>query len=136
MWHHCDIVLCRLEFRLRRLSGRAAETSGGPSLTPEAGPGRLTTVNASSVVGTSRNSQTSNRRSMLLNASLFGDFRLSTLICWRSIRISASSRPLDRNSPVSAHPSSKRRSIIGHEHHPIRPFAPPVWGFRQDRPIQ
>ncbi len=68
---------------------------------------------------------------MLLNAGLFGDFRLSTLICWRSTRISASSRALDRNSPVSAHPSSKRKSIIVHEHHPIRPSAPPVWGFRQ-----
>jgi len=52
---------------------------------------------------------------MLLNAGLFGDFRLSTLICWRSTRISASSRALDRNSPVSAHPSSKRKSIIVHE---------------------
>jgi hypothetical protein len=68
---------------------------------------------------------------MLLNAGLFGDFRLSTLICWRSTRISASSRALDRNSPVSAHPSSKRKSIIVHEHHPIRPSAPSVWGFRQ-----
>ncbi len=68
---------------------------------------------------------------MLLNARLFGDFGLSTLICWRSTRISASSRALDRNSPVSAHPSSKRKSIIVHEHHPIRPSAPPVWGFRQ-----
>jgi len=80
-------------------------------------------------------SQTSNRRSMLLNAGLFGDFRLSTLICWRSTRISASSRALDRNSPVSAHPSSKRKSIIVHEHHPIRPSAPPVWGFRQGHPL-
>jgi len=78
-------------------------------------PVGLTTVNASSVVGTSRDSQTSNRRSMLLNAGLFGDFGLSTLICWRSTRISASSRALDRNSPVSAHPSSKRKSIIVHE---------------------
>jgi hypothetical protein len=68
---------------------------------------------------------------MLLNTGLFGDFRLSTLICWRSTRMSASSRALDRNSPVSAHPSSKRKSIIVHEHHPIRPSASPVWGFRQ-----
>jgi hypothetical protein len=68
---------------------------------------------------------------MLLNTGLFGDFRLSTLICWRSTRISASSRALDRNSPVSANPSSKRKSIIVHEHHPIRPSASPVWGFRQ-----
>jgi len=60
-------------------------------------------------------SQTSNRRSMLLNAGLFGDFRLSTLICWRSTRSAAASRALDRNSPVSAHPSSKRKSIIVHE---------------------
>jgi hypothetical protein len=29
----CDMVLCRLEFRLRRLSGRGAETSGRPGLT-------------------------------------------------------------------------------------------------------
>jgi hypothetical protein len=32
-WHFCDMVLCRLEFRLRRLSGRGAETSGRPGLT-------------------------------------------------------------------------------------------------------
>lgn|GEM_PF-4624429 len=32
-WHDCDIVLCRWEFRLRPLSGRIAETPGGPGLT-------------------------------------------------------------------------------------------------------
>src|SRR6266700_5062198 len=31
--HDCGIALCRLEFRLRRLSGRAPETLGGPGLT-------------------------------------------------------------------------------------------------------
>jgi hypothetical protein len=31
--HYCDIILCRLEFRLRPLSGRVAETPGGPGLT-------------------------------------------------------------------------------------------------------
>jgi len=40
-------------------------------------------------------------------------------------------KPRSRNSPVSAYPSSKRKSIIVHEHHPIRASAPPVWGFRQ-----
>ncbi len=30
---YCDIVLCRLEFRLRRLSGHVAEMLRGPSLT-------------------------------------------------------------------------------------------------------
>jgi len=29
----CDIVLCRLDFRLRRLSGHVAETPRGPGLT-------------------------------------------------------------------------------------------------------
>jgi hypothetical protein len=33
LWHDCDIALCRLEFRLRPLSGRVAETPGGPGLT-------------------------------------------------------------------------------------------------------
>src|SRR5712691_81743 len=32
-WHDCDIILCRLEFRLRPLSGREAETPGGPRMT-------------------------------------------------------------------------------------------------------
>jgi DNA invertase Pin-like site-specific DNA recombinase len=58
-------------------------------------------------------------------------FSLSTLTCWRSTRISASSRALDRSSPVSAHPSSKKNRSSWHEHHPIRPSAPPVWAFRQ-----
>src|SRR5260370_4494698 len=31
---YCDIVLCPLEFRLRSLSGRGAETPEGPGLTP------------------------------------------------------------------------------------------------------
>ena len=30
----CDIVLCLLEFRLRRLSGRVATAARGPGLTP------------------------------------------------------------------------------------------------------
>src|SRR5260370_39070461 len=33
-WRDCNIALCRLQFRLRRLSGRVAETLGRPSLTP------------------------------------------------------------------------------------------------------
>src|SRR5260370_41328666 len=32
-WHYRDIVLCPFKFRLRRLSGRGAETPGGPGLT-------------------------------------------------------------------------------------------------------
>jgi hypothetical protein len=63
--------------------------------------GRIT-VSASSVVGTSRDSKTNNRRSKLLNAGLFGDLRLSTLIWWRRTRISASRRALERNNPMSA----------------------------------
>ena len=39
---------------------------------------------------------------------------------WRRTRICASSRALDRNTVVSAHASNLRKSIIGHEHHPIR----------------
>jgi hypothetical protein len=60
------------------------------------------TVNASSVVGSSRNSKTNNKRSTLLNAGLLGDLRLNTLIWWRRTRISASRRAVDRNSPMSA----------------------------------
>src|SRR5712691_12315266 len=33
-WHDCDIALCGPQFRLRSLSGRVAETPGGPGLTP------------------------------------------------------------------------------------------------------
>src|SRR5229473_7825879 len=32
-WHDCDIALCGPQFRLRSLSGRVAETPGGPGLT-------------------------------------------------------------------------------------------------------
>jgi len=63
---------------------------------------------------------------MLLNAGLFGDFRLKHVDLLAKYQNFASSRALDRNSSVSAHPSSKRKSIIVHEHHPIRPSAPPV----------
>src|SRR6266568_6123204 len=35
---YCDIVLCPLEFRLRSLSGRGAETPEGPGLTRMYGP--------------------------------------------------------------------------------------------------
>ena len=37
VWHFCDMVLCRLKFRLRRLiiSGCGAETSGRPGLTQD-----------------------------------------------------------------------------------------------------
>ena len=52
-----------------------------------------------------------NRRSALLRAGLFGDLRLSTLICWRRTKISASRRALDWNSPMSA-PQSNLSSWI------------------------
>src|SRR5437588_11119846 len=77
-------------------------------------------VNASSAVGTSRDSQPNNRRSKLLNDGRFGDLRLSTLICWRRTRISASSRALERTSLISAYAINMRKLIIGYQHHPIR----------------
>jgi hypothetical protein len=73
----------------------------------------LITVNASSVDGTNCDSKTNNKRSTLLNAGLSGDLRLSTLIWWRRIRISASRRALDRNSPMSAPQSNLSSRIIG-----------------------
>jgi hypothetical protein len=57
---------------------------------------------------------------MLLTATRFGTLRRSTLSWYRIIRISASSRALDRISRVSAHANKLRKSIIGYEHHPIR----------------
>jgi len=68
----------------------------------------LITDNASSVDGTSCDSKTNNKRSTLLNAGLFGDLRLSTLIWWRRTRISASRRALDRNSPMSVPQQSEQ----------------------------
>jgi hypothetical protein len=35
MWHNCDLTPCRLEVRLRGLSGRIAETPGGPGSDPQ-----------------------------------------------------------------------------------------------------
>jgi len=86
-----------------------------------------TTVKAASVVGTSRHSQTNNRRSALLRAGLFGDLRLSTLIRWRRTKV----RALGWISPISAPQSNLSRWTIGHQHHPIRPSSPAVWSFRQ-----
>jgi len=89
------------------------------------------TANAASVVGTSRDSQTNNRRSALLRAGLFGDMRLSTLICWRRTKISASRRALDWNSPMSAPQSNLSNWTIVQQHHPIRTGSPAIWSFRQ-----
>jgi hypothetical protein len=59
----------------------------------------------------------------------FGAVRRRTLTCWRSTRFSASSAPLDRNSPTSAHQVSLQKSHIG-QHHPIRSHSPAGRGFR------
>src|SRR5258708_13399424 len=95
----------------------------------------LTTANAASVVGTSRDSQTNNRRSALLRAGLFDDLRLSTLICWRRTKISASRRALDWNSPMSAPQSNLSSWTIGQQHRPIRTGSPAIWSFRQGHPL-
>jgi hypothetical protein len=47
----------------------------------------------------------------------------------RGGRISASSRALDRNSLFSAYAGNIRKSIIGHEHHPIRYLLASRMGF-------
>ena len=52
------------------------------------------------------------------------------MICWRRARISASSRDLDRNSLVSAYAINMRKSIIGHQHRPIRRGLPAPLSFR------
>jgi hypothetical protein len=44
----------------------------------------------------------------LLKASRFGDFLRSTLSWWLSVKISASSEALDRNSPMTAYRISLR----------------------------
>jgi hypothetical protein len=65
-----------------------------------------------------------NLRSKLLKASRFGDFLRSTLTWWRSVKISASSEALDRNSPMTAHQISLRMSPIEEQHGPIRGYTP------------
>src|SRR5260370_14113886 len=95
----------------------------------------MTTVNAESVVGTNRDSQTNNNRSALFRVGLFGDLRLSTLIWWRRTKISVSRRALDWTSPISAPQSNLSSLPIGHQHHPIRPCSPAVWSFRQGQSV-
>jgi hypothetical protein len=53
------------------------------------------------------------KRSNVLKVARFGDFRRSTLSWWRSVRISASSEALDRNSPITAHQISLSMSPMG-----------------------
>jgi hypothetical protein len=60
-----------------------------------------------------------------------GGLRLSTLICWRRAKISASRRTLDWNSPMSAPQSNLSSWTIGQQHHPIRTGSPAVRSFRQ-----
>ena len=49
----------------------------------------------------------------IAKASRFGDFLRSTLSWYRSVKISASSETLDRNSPMTAHQISLSISPIG-----------------------
>ena len=53
----------------------------------------------------------------------FGRFAL------QDVELTASSRALDRNSLVSAYASNMRKSIIGHEYHPIRCLLARRMGF-------
>ena len=51
-WHNCDIAPCRPQFRLRRLSGRGAETPEGPGLTRSGPRHALRTIG--SLIGAGR----------------------------------------------------------------------------------
>ena len=94
-----------------------------------------TMASASTMLGARRYSPTNTNRSKVPKTNLFGELRRSTLICCRRTRISASSRPLERNKLVSAVHSSMRTSTIGHEHHPIRPASQPYRVFDKDTQI-
>src|SRR5258708_17487509 len=90
-------------------------------------------ASASTMPGARRYSPTKTNRSKVRKTNLFGELRRSTLICYRRTRISASSRPLERNKLVSAVHSSMRTSTIGHEHHPIRPASQLYRVYDKDR---
>jgi hypothetical protein len=85
-----------------------------------------TMASASTMLGARRYNPTNSSRSKGRKTDLVGELRRSTLICCRRTRISASSRPLERNMLVSAVHSNMRTSTIGHEHHPIRYPSPTV----------
>jgi hypothetical protein len=55
--------------------------------------------------------------------------RLSTLICWRKTKISASRRALDWSSPMSAPQNNLSSWTIGQQHHPIRTASPAIMEF-------
>ena len=95
-----------------------------------------TMASASTMLGARRYNPTNTNRSKGRKTDLFGDLRRSTLICCRRTRISASSRPLERNKLVSAVHSSMRTSTIGHEHHPIRPASQPYRVSDKDRRLR
>jgi hypothetical protein len=61
--------------------------------------------------------------------------RLSTLICWRRTKISASRRALDWNCPMSAPQSNLSNWTIVQQHHPIRTGSPAVWSFRHGQRV-
>ena len=61
--------------------------------------------------------------------------RLSTLICWRRTKISASRRALDWNSPMSAPQSNLSNWTIVQQHHPICTGSPAVWSFRHGQRV-
>jgi hypothetical protein len=88
-------------------------------------------ASASTIPGTRRYSPTNTKRSRVLKANLLGEVRRNKLTCCRRIRISASSRSLERNKLVSADHSNVKTSTIEAEHHLIRSGQPTVQRFRQ-----
>src|SRR6266571_6047198 len=95
----------------------------------------LTIVSDAGTLGNNRHKPTKINRSVLLKAGLFGQVRRRTLICWRSIRFSASSATLDRNRPTSAHQINLQKARIGQQHRPIRAHSPAGRGFRQGQGV-
>jgi len=71
-----------------------------------------------------------------VRAGRLGALRLSTLIWWRTIRISASRRALNRNNPTSAPQSSLKKSIIAHDHRPISPLRASCLRFPTGQPAK
>ena len=68
----------------------------------------------------------SDRPGVVGDSGRFGDFLRSTLSCWRSVRISASSDALDRNRPMTAQQISLRTSAMGGSTHPLLAVIEPV----------
>ena len=83
------------------------------------------------ILGNNRQTPSNINLSIETNRSLIGLARRTTLICWLSIRISASSATRDRNRSLAIPKINRHKSSIGYQHRVILRQLPARLNLRQ-----